>query len=235
MARQMSNFIIGKLDGIIYYRGSKKFLARKMPDIVKQSRATKIRGRNFGISSATGAVLRRLLLPSLTLPKAYRMAGRFSGAIAKWLKLSSLKDLEPTSFLPFVNQFNFNEKSSITEKWGISLTVSQPSPNLLEVHIPAFVPAKHISAPARTVMVECVITAASCRLKDVKPLGNFTARIQIPYNNIAIKKQVLSLPISTTKGALVITAASFMYVLGGRKLNENIAFMPSSVIDARYC
>jgi hypothetical protein len=102
------------------------------------------------------------------------------------------------------------------------------------VHIPAFVPATNISAPAHTQSVALTVTAASCKLKNGEALNSFTSKINIPYNDVLINEQVLSLPVATDAGAIVITAMSLIYILSNQQKTSNIAFMPSSVIDARY-
>jgi len=235
MAIQKSTFISGKLGNIIFYQRDGKFFARAAPDKVKQTTATKTRSRNFGIASSAGKTLRKLLMPSLPFPKNKNMQSRFSGAIAKWLRLNNVKDLKAATRLPFLTNFNFNEKTGIGERWKLSITVTQPAANRIEIRIPAYSPAKKIAAPAYTTSVICTITAAACRLKDGVALGSFTETINIPYNNDLVNARVLSKPVPTNKGALLIVAASFTYILSGRKINSNIAFMPSSVIDARYC
>jgi hypothetical protein len=171
----------------------------------------------------------------LPFPKDRVMQTRFAGAIARWLQLSNLGDLIPASNLPFVNGFNFNDKTGMAERCKIPITVTQPSANLIEVQVPAFVPIANINAPANTTMIEFTITAASCMPKDGTALGSFTSTIHIPYNDVLVNEQVLPLPIPTYKGALVITAASLSYLLADGKRNESTAFMPSTVMDARYC
>ena len=235
MARQKSTFISGKMGNIIFYKRNGNYFARMAPDKVKQTAPTKKRSSNFGIASSAGKTLRKLLLPSLPFPKDKKMQNDFMGAIAKWLRLNNMKDLKAATRLPFLTNFNFNEKTGIGERWKVSINVTQPAANRIEIDIPAYAPAKKIIAPAHTTGIICSLTAASCRLKDGFALGSFTKTINIPYNNDLVSASKLSMPVPTTKGALIIVAASFTYILSGRKMNNKIAFMPSSVIDARYC
>jgi hypothetical protein len=159
---------------------------------------------------------------------------KFSGAIAQWLGLSDPVSLPVSNAIPFIDHFQFNDSTSIAERWKLPLTVMQPSANLVEVNIPAFVPATAIAAPAHTSMVECTITAAACLLADGTALGSFTQTISIPYNDTLINAQTLSLPVPTNSGAIVVTAACLQYYLTNGQYNSNPAFMPASVIDARY-
>jgi hypothetical protein len=235
MALQMSNYLSGRLANVIFYERSGSFFARSMPVKVRQSASTKMRSKNFGIASSTGSALRSLLLPVLPFPKDRVMQNRFAGAIARWLQLSNVEGLQPASNLPFVNGFNFNDQTGMAERCKIPMSVTQPAANLMEVQLPAFVPAASMNAPANTAMIAFTITAASCMLKDAAASGSFTSTIHIPYNDVLINEQVLSLPVPTAAGAFVITAASLSYILADGKRNENRAFMPATVVDARYC
>lgn len=234
MALQITNYISGKMENIIFYERSGRFFARSIPAEVKQTAATKKRSMNFGIASTAGKTLRHLLIPALPFPKDRKMQNRFAGAIAKWLQLSSIAALQPTDDVPFVNHFDFNESISLKERFKVSISVTQPSANLIEVHIPAFRPDNAIKAPANTTAVDCVVTAAACRLKNGLDSGSFTITLNIPYNHELRSAQVLSLHVPTDKGGLVITAASLSYILAGHKKSANPVFMPASVIDARY-
>ncbi len=234
MASQTTSFLKGRIDNIIFFQRGGKFFARSMPDKVKQTPATKKRSRNFGIAASAGRILRGLLLPSLPFPKDKQMQSRFSGAIAKWLRLSDLKNLQPEDKVSDVLDFDFNPNSSLSERCKITIDVNQPEDGLIEVNMAAFVPVKKIIAPARTAKVIFTISSASCKLKNSSSSGSFTVTLEIPYNEDLIKKQTLSFPVGASSGNLVVTVISLRYVLAGNRLSENISFMPSSVIDARY-
>ncbi len=235
MAIQKSTFITGRLQNIIFYQRDGKFFARTMPDKVKQSAATKIRSRNFGIASTSGKTLRKLLAPVLPFPKDKNMQSRFSGAIAKWLRLYDVNHIPLATRLPFLTNFNFNEKTSIKERWKVPIVVTQPANDRVEVYIPGFLPTTNINAPAYTTAIICTITTAVCRLNNGVALGSFTEILNIAYNNEPVNARVLTLPVPIASGSLVITAVSLTYIISGRKINDKITFVPSSVIDARYC
>jgi len=139
---------------------------------------TKVRSRNFGVAAAAGKALRQLLLPVLPFPKDRRMQIRFSGAIAQWLHDPAT--IPPADKLPFVNNFQFNTSTALAERWKLPLTVTQSSTGLIEVRIPDFVPTAIITAPARTSVVECTFTAASCLLADGTLLGSSTKKLVYP-------------------------------------------------------
>jgi len=235
MALQSAAFLSGKIDNVVFYKRSGTYIARAVAAEVKQSAATKQRSKNFGVAASAGKTLRQLLLPVLPYPKDKRMQSKFSGVISQWLKLSNLSAIPPINTIPFVNGFSFNENTAVAERWRLPFTVTQPAANLLQVHIPAFVPTTAISAPAYTATVELSITAASCRLTDASAIGSFTVTVSIPFDDTMVDARVLSFPVSTEQGALIVTAASLNYELTNGQKDIRPAFMPSSVIDARYC
>ena len=199
------------------------------------SPATKLRSKNFGVASSAAKTLRHLLLPVLPFPKDRTMQNKFAGVLSQWLKLCDAATILPINAIPFVNGFSFNENTSIPERCKLAFTVTQPAANLLQMDIPAFVPASVISAPARTTMIQLSITAASCKLIDASALGSYNITVSIPYDDVLIDAQSLSFPISTEAGSLIVTAASLSYELANDQKEIRPAFMPSSVIDARYC
>jgi hypothetical protein len=135
--------------------------------------------------------------------------------------------------IPFVNHFNFTKKAAISARLKLPITVIQTSADNIEIHIPAFIPVISVSAPVNTTLVELTIATGSCKLSDGENLGNDSVTISIPYNNTRIEAQVIPFHLSTKRGSLVITAAAMSYTLSNGKKEKRLAFMPSSVIDAR--
>ena len=235
MALQMATYLRGRMGNIVFYQRAGIYIARSVPLVVKQSAATKKWNKNFGVSATAGKSLRPLLLPVLPFPKNRSMQSRFSGAITKWIRLGNPAALPAGTNLPFISQFQFNKDSSITERWKIPWRVVQPVAGLIEVQLPAFIPNMSITAPAHTISVDCTITVASCLLADGKALGSCTKQLSIDYTGTPIHAQTISMPVPTPAGALVITAAFLQYRLANGQYCSKTAFLPASVIDARYC
>ena len=175
-----------------------------------------------------------MLQPVLPFPRDRIMQVKFSGAIAQWLSSGNAAMLPPTDAVPFVEAFQFNKDTSIAERWKLRLIVEQPDAHLIAVQIPAFVPTQCIAAPAHTKMIECTITTAGCLLKDASPTSSDTVTIAIPYNNIPVNEQVITLPVLSPAGTLLVTAVALRYRLADGGYCSKPAFLPASVIDARY-
>jgi hypothetical protein len=106
---------------------------------------------------------------------------------------------------------------------------------LLQLQIPAFTPTQVVAAPAHTTMIACRIIAASCNLQSPTAEGSFSTTLSIPYTDIPIPALLLPMALPVAAGYLVVTVVSFTYLLKNGAQEQRAAFMPSGVIDARYC
>jgi hypothetical protein len=235
MALQTANYVRGTIDNVVFYKLGDTYIARSLPNEVKQSAATKQRSKNFGIAASAGRVLRQSLTPSLPFPKDKNMQSRFSGAIARWLQQQNVGALSPANDLPYVNGFDFNEATSISERWKTNIIVLRPSDALMTIQMPAFIPTEAIAAPAYTEWVACCFSVAACQLANAALPSGYSVSINIPYNNELRDAQVLPMPVTTGAGALAVVAAFMIYHLANGQTDQRNEFMPSSVIDARYC
>ena len=235
MALQMETYLSGRMNNVVFFKRAGTHMARALPATVKLSAATKVRNGNFGIASACGKSLRQLLQPVLPFPKDRRMQIRFSGAFAKWLGAGDAATIPTVTDIPFVNQFPFNDRTSIEERWKLPLTVEQPSADVVTLHIPAFIPTQTITAPAHTVAVTCTITVAGSMLLDAAPTDSHSTTMEIPYTDALIPAQVIEWPLPAAAGTVIITAVALRYRLANSTYCSTPAFLPASVIDARYC
>lgn len=234
MALQMETYLSGRMNNVVFFKRAGTYMARSLPVKVRLSAATKVCNGNFGIASACGKSLRRMLQPVLPFAKDRRMQIQFSGAIAKWLGASAVASLPPATAIPFVYQFQFNSTTSIGERWKVPLMVDHTVANSTAINIPAFVPTESIAAPAHTVQVECTITVAGCLLADAAATSSDTATIIFPYNNSPVNAQVIILHAASSTRAIMITAVALRYRLADEGYCSKPAFLPASVINARY-
>jgi hypothetical protein len=115
--------------------------------------------------------------------------------------------------------------------------VNKQAGDVLQLHIPAFIPKEKIAAPARTNRVECTIAAASCNLKNSVGNGNSIYAFTIPYNNTPLPAQNIELPVPMPAGSVVVVAVSLTYFVSKKSkqvATDNIAFMPSAIVAAMY-
>src|SRR5690242_570130 len=211
MGKQKDLKYVDRQGNLIYYELNGGYYIRTAPGKIKQSAATKIRSSNFAVAAGANRLLRQLLQPAIPFPKDKKMQNRFGGAIMKWMKQQNPEQLQAGKKLPFIHDFQFNEATSLQERWKVELTVNQQKPNILKLHIPGFVPKEKIAAPAWTKRVECTVAAASCILKAKTANGNSIHAFSIPYDNLEIPAQDIQLLVPMPTGSLVVMAVSLTY------------------------
>lgn len=145
MGKQNGLKYVGRQGNVIYYELNGGYYTRMAPAKVKQTAATKIRSSNFAIAARANRVLRSLLLPAIPFPKDKKMQNRFGGAIMKWLQRQTPEQLEQTTSLPYLQNFQFNEATSIPERWKVPLSVNKQISDVLQLHIPAFIPKEKMT------------------------------------------------------------------------------------------
>jgi hypothetical protein len=108
---------------------------------------------------------------------------------------------------------------------------------MLQMKIPAFVPAKNIVAPAGTVFVKCHIATGGYHLKNGGETGGFATSLNFNYNDEPVPGQIISLPAPTPSGSLIITAVFLEYYFnknGHLQKSMNKSFMPAGIVKAIY-
>ena len=237
MARVTDVFMSGTVGNIVLYRRMDKNCARVKREGIRYTAATKIRSENFGIASRVSGNLRKGLCATIPAPTDRSMQSRFSGAIAKWLRLSDVDTLPYCEAAPYINEFQFTKGDSFSQRFRVPVSVSHPETNLITVNVNDFIPIKKVFAPAGTVMIELVIAVSACMLKTGITAGGGVQRIQVPYNENAITAQALQFKIPLPAGCMAITAAWLQYfVLKNNRISrsENPAFMPAGILNAKY-
>jgi hypothetical protein len=238
MARVTDVFLNGSVGNIIFYRRMDKNCARIKRTRIQQTDATKIRGINFGIASRACKALRSVLTVAMPFPKDRSMQIRFCGVIAKWLGQSNADTLIPDDAVPYISTFSFTTGYSFSERFKVPVTISQPQDHLIIVNIPSFIPAVQISAPAGTGSVTLVISVAGCLIKIGEVTGSETHSMVIPYNDSTIQAQAFEFHVPMPAGSLTVTAARLFYNAvenHGISQEENPAFIPAGMINARHC
>jgi hypothetical protein len=235
MAGKSAIFVRGKIGNVVGIERNGSYYVKAHQPNVKQTAPTKKRSSNLAVASSFCKHLRPLLRPVLPFKETQQIQGKFLGAFLKWFKLTDPDVLQPVDRIPFVSEFNYNPLTSVSERWKLPLTVTLKSSTRLELSIPAFIPTKVIAAPAHTVLVECTIVVASCMLAEPTRQTTDLKRISIPFSNAPVEAQLLKFDLAAVTGMVVVTAVALTYRLANGKMHSAPAFMPVSIIDARYC
>ncbi|RNI36706.1 hypothetical protein EFY79_10290 [Hanamia caeni] len=236
MPSQINLQITGKIGNIIFYKRGDKYYARSVSGGIKQTKATKKRATEFGKASRAGKILRQQLLPVIPFPADNKMQTRLVSDLFSWLR-SGFDPGQPCDPIPVLNDFSFTEGNTIAERWRVPLEVTKTADGMLQIKIPAFVPAKNIVAPAGTVLVKCHIATGGCDLKIGRETGGFSTSLNFNYNQEPVSEQIISLPTPTLSQTLIVAGVSLEYYFnknGHLQKSMNKAFMPAGIVKAMY-
>ncbi len=237
MPSKMTVQLTGRINNLVFYKLGDKYCVRTVPQRVKQTKATKARGKQFGLASRAGKALRHRLEPSIPFPSDNNMQTRLVTAIYRYIQLIEKTSDEPSDGLPYIDGFQFTTGYTISERWNVALTVSLNTAGELQLEISAFVPSKNISAPAETVSVKCHISAGGFDRKTGNPTGGYSISLNFAYNDIEVPPQTISLPIPVEQGSVVVTAISLQYNMiknGHEAVINKKAFMPAGIVSGMY-
>ncbi len=199
--------------------------------------STNAKKSDHPVAIKAAQTLRELLQPSLPFPNNKKMQDDFAKVIMKWMKTQSWKAKYPAVNLSFIHGFSFNERIPLYQCWRLKVSITKKRNNLLQLEIPAFVPTDTIWAPDNTQSIECIISIASCTLKNGAPNGHVIFPMSIPYNSGELSSYQKDIPISTPEGSLVIAAASINYIVSERGIaleKSEPELLPSGVISSMY-
>jgi hypothetical protein len=238
MATQSPMGITGRIGNVIHYQMNGKYYMRSAPRKFKQTKATKKRATEFGKASSIGAAIREQLRSVISNPTDNKMQTRLVSLIFEWLQSGVINGAELSYKMALINEFEFIEKGGgIRQRLMLPLQVSNPSPGLVQIEIPAFVPKKSIKAPAQTVSVICNIATGVCDVATGRAKGGSSAQLIFTYDSTPVAAQTISMKLPTPKRSLIVTGVSLEYKIlkyGKSRDNENKAFMPAGFVHAMF-
>ncbi len=236
MPSQINLQITGRIQNIVFYKRGDKYYARSVPGRIRQTKATKKRATEFGKAATAGKILRQQLLPVIPFPADNKMQTRLVSDLFSWLR-SGFDREQPCDPLPFLNDFSFTESDTIGGRWRGSLEITKASEGMMQMKIPAFVPAKNILAPAGTILVKCNIATGGYDLRNGGTSGGSSTSLNFNYNDEPVPEQTISLPTPTPSQSLIVTGVSLEYYFnknGHLQKSMNKAFMPAGIVKAMY-
>jgi len=227
----------GRIDNIIHYQMGDKFYARVAPRKFKQTKATKLRASEFGRASTIGCAIRGLMHEAIPDPGDRKMHGRLVGVLFEWLQDFNNKP-SGASRIKIIEDFCFSETNkTVRERWKVDMQLKNPSPGLVQLHIPGFLPKEMISAPAGTVSVVCRIAIGSLDIPTGKALNKSFIELIYDFNGKPFEEQTISIQLPTPKDCLILTGISLTYRVaknGRESDNRNKYFMPAGIVHALY-
>lgn len=229
--------VSGRIGPVIFYFVGDKFYSRAAPGKIKQAPKTKIRSMNFGIAARAGKALRGGLAEALPNTKDRQMQSRFSGAIAKWLALQSVKTVPPAEDIPGLYRFQFGGMWAFEDAFRVPFTVNIRNNEAIEIHVPALIPVEAMKGPRDTISVDCTFAVAACDLASGAPLENKLIRWNIPYNNATVPEQTFTIPCSQAAGSLIVITGGLRFNVlknGVPVISDKPSYVSCSVLKSWY-
>jgi hypothetical protein len=236
MASQKNNVLSGMVGNVIFYEFRGVQCIRVRPARVKQSKATKISAGQFGQASRISRLLRSGFHELLADTKEKNMMYRLNKVLLQWLRNGN--PANSAQGFSFIDQFQFNEKTSLAEKLKLPLTLDWEQPGKIIVNIPKLLPSRDIAAPAGTGTVQWQIAAVSCTIADRSELAGYSVRtIDITYNDNLVPANKIELPIVLKAGHLTVVSLALKYkvVKNGNSILVNDArWLPVGIIGTKF-
>jgi hypothetical protein len=228
----------GRIGNVIHYKMGKKFYTRSAPKKYEQTEASKAAAKIFGKASAIGALVRGDLSSVIPSPSDRKMHGRLLAKIFEWLQIVN-NDQPQNRYPPNLESFDsLNlEAPSLESRWRVKAQVTNLSPGVLEIKIPALVPKKAFIAPEGAVEVICKIATAVTDIHNVVSIGRFSTEIIYPLDEQEVPEQTISIELPMPEGSLVVTALALEYSedrYKRRRIITNNLYLPSKIIHSIY-
>lgn len=233
MSIQLSSYLKAVFTNMIFYERPRKTCKKRKPISLEKFHAHHTITASPVFCNKLSKNMQHALAPHVSMLQQKSVQQQFTDCLQKWISGKQPAALRAANNLPYIHGFDFNEDSSITERWKVRFKVEPVAENLLQLHIPAFVPWDTIAAPSQTSQIVCSITAASCNILQPAEQGCSHYSFIIPYDNHQLPARVIPLSIPSADGYLCITTMALHYQLTNGKTYNRPAYMPCSVIDAR--
>jgi hypothetical protein len=235
MGRQSQNSFKGAVGNVIYYEFRGIPCVRARPGSIKQTKNTKESAKRFGMASSMAASLRYGLESFTPIDKKREIQSRLVKVILQWLQHDPPGTKGLFNGLSLIKGFEFNEDSPLSALLKVAIEVSWNDKERIIIKIPALVPSRDISAPAKTQKVFWKIFAVRCTIdypsvrQDVE-----SSEFEMPYNDNAINARLIELPVALQKNQLGIVAISLAYSVKKIGWKPSSAWLPAAIVDAAY-
>ena len=241
MARVSKNNLKGPLGNLVFYESRGLSLARRRPDRVKQTKATKSAAKDFGRAVRYSRLIRDSLT-GLIDPKDKPMMYRLNNELLQWLRESKGDGPMMSQHILRLEGFEFNEDCFLRRRLKVEPVVDFNTSGKILVNIPAMKPSPDIIAPRDTESIEVNIMALRCNTRGkpaiyTDPPEEYMLVHNINYNNTPIPTQQLELPFRSIPGDIVLVVMGLKYfMMKQNKLVQVVEkrWLPAGVVGVSY-
>ncbi len=240
MGSQKNIILRGRFDNVVYYALRGKGYMRSTPEFVNRTDASIASGFDFGKASKTCKTLRTLLAPINPCKTDKRVMHRLTGAINQfvcWMNKTVVVTNTTLNQLPYINGFQFNEQSNLSDIAIIKPKVELVAKDLLQLNLGNFVPKMRIPASSNIISIRCNIMLAGSRFNDAAITCHAAAEINIPYTDNDFHSPTISLPVRIEEGSLAIIAIALQFIVlknGEPAILNDIKKQPCGIVWSRW-
>jgi len=191
----------------------------------------------FNHSKKTGRNLWELLTPILPDSKNKELLQSMEIELYQWMLTNPVNNTLPVDNVPFITGFQFNPAKTLEKTMAITVTGKRNDDNMIELAIPAFTPAKNISAPPKTESITFKIMAVAYNIATGAKASAYLTELNIPYNDIQLLSQNITLPVTPEPGVLIVVAIAIEYTIIREKNLQavhNLNWMPAGIVWSGY-
>ncbi len=228
---------VGRIGNMIHYKMGDRYFTRAAPKKGKQTRGTKKRAGEFGTASTIGRIIRESLHAIIFVRSDRRMQNKLVSTIFEWLTVVNHQKASPTNQPDFDN-FKFSPDSpGMSRRWQIKCDVSIPTPGLIKLSIPSFIPNEAFVMPEDTAEIVCRIASVSVDVENKKVVDKAINEIRYKPDANKVAAHQIFQEVDMPPGSLLVTGMSLEFLV--RKYhridptNEK-AFKPSQIILTAY-
>jgi len=226
---------IGRIGNVIHYKMGDKYYTRSLPKKYKQTKGTKAKSIEFGMASTIGKVIREALQPIIFETDDRKMHTRLVGQIYSWLQIA--RHNPASAFTqPDLKYFKFTTGNpSLSARWQIDLKKSSPSPGLIQIVIPSFIPVTAFRSPVKASSVTCIFASVVIDVENKKEIGRAVDEISYTLNQYKVASQKIIQELHVPPGSLLITGLCVQYFTN--RMNQKVPtteklYRPSEIIYA---
>jgi hypothetical protein len=216
------------VNNVIFYECQAELRARSKPGKVRQTKATKRSAGHFGEAVFISKCLRDGLYQLLRGQKQNEIMLRLNNALFKWILAGkSIHDIGE------IRDFQFNTKTGIRERLKWPLQVNWTASHM-QIPIPAIIPSEKIVAAAYTREVEWKVVVTGCHLKTGHITYSPVITLTIPYQDVELPAQEITIPFVAEPGSINIVVASMRSLVllrGELREHKNLRWQPMDIVD----
>ncbi|MEC4050507.1 hypothetical protein OX284_013775 [Flavobacterium sp. SUN046] len=232
-----NNQFVGRIGNVVFKQIGKTIIVQSSPHNIKQTIATKKSSNEFLQCSTWAKHLRNCLKPFLNDCSDTFMYKRFTSAVYNAIQQNnSLPKGERSplnSDMSYLNGFEFNINSPLSNSLFISATISLNNQNQIQINLPEFDPKTAVNFPKNICDAELIFYIIASNMVSGKAYEEMFIRIPIHYDLDTIPETSWSSTEIPSEHLIVVCSKLFFYkssIFTSKEYINSKAFNPSQIV-----